>query len=111
MLSEIDRARSALFHLDASCDRSMWIRAGMAAHSAGLDESTWIDWCETGANYCGEREARSVWRSIKPEGGIKAATLFHMAQAAGWHDSQTHQNGTQAARALNPKPAAQAKPQ
>jgi putative DNA primase/helicase len=87
MLTDIDRARSALFHLDAGCERSTWVRIGMAAKAAGLDLADWIDWCATGANYGGEREASGVWRSFKSAGGISSATLFRMAIDAGWSDS------------------------
>jgi hypothetical protein len=87
MLNEIERARSALFHLDAACDRAEWIRIGMAAKAAGLQLIDWIDWCASGANYGGEREAQAVWRSFKSIGGIGAATLFRAAIDAGWSDS------------------------
>lgn len=89
MLSEIDRARSALFHLDAGCERTEWVRLGMAAKAAGLDVADWIDWCASGSNYGGEREARAVWRSFAPAGGIGSATLFRAAIDAGWSDSAT----------------------
>lgn len=87
MLSEIERARSALFHLDAGCDRAEWIRIGMAAKAADLDVVDWIDWCASGANYGGEREARAVWRSFASSGGIGAATLFRAAIDAGWSET------------------------
>lgn len=98
MLSEIDRARSALFHLDAGCDRSTWVRLGMAAKAASLDIADWIDWCASGANFGGEREARAVWRSFKQAGGIAAATLFRAAIDAGWSENS-------AARHPAPAPA------
>lgn len=87
MLTEIDRARSAIFYLDAGCDRSEWIRLGMAFKAAGGDSDAWLDWCASGGNYGGEREARAVWRSFAPAGGIGAATLFRAAIDAGWSDS------------------------
>lgn len=90
-MNEIDRARSALFHLDAGCDRASWVRIGMGAKAAGLDLADWIDWCSSGANFGGETEARTVWRSFKPSGGIGAATLFREAFDAGWSDSSSNQ--------------------
>lgn len=87
MVNDIDRARSALFHLDAGCYRAEWIRIGMAAKAARLQLTDWIDWCASGANYGGEREAQAVWRSFKSIGGIGAATLFRAAIDAGWSDS------------------------
>ncbi|MCA8275245.1 PriCT-2 domain-containing protein [Burkholderia sp. AU30280] len=86
MLNELDRARSALVHLDAGCDRGTWVALGMAFKAAGGDLDTWLGWCATGANFGGEREARAVWRSFKTSGGISAATLFRAAIEAGWQD-------------------------
>lgn len=103
MLNDIDRARSALFHLDAGCDRETWVRIGMAAKATGLDICEWIDWSASGANYGGEREARAVWRSFKPTGGIGAATLFRIALDAGWSDSSPVRRPVAAPRQPEPE--------
>ncbi|WP_343654540.1 PriCT-2 domain-containing protein [Paraburkholderia caribensis] len=103
MLNDIDRARSALFHLDAGCDRAEWIRIGMAAKAAGLDVAEWIDWCASGANYGGEREARAVWRSFKQTGGIGAATLFRAAIDAGWSETAVARRPAPAVRHSEPE--------
>jgi len=108
---EIKRARSALFALDAGCARDEWVRAAMAAKAAGLAEDDFLAWSATGDNYSGVREARSVWRSIKPTGGIGAGTLFRMAGDNGWSDAQTRHSDAQAARMPSPNRTAQAKPQ
>ena len=108
---EIERARSALFSLDAGCARDEWVRTAMAAKAAGLPEDDFLSWSASGDNYSGVREARSVWRSIKPTGGIGAGTLFRMAGDNGWSDPRPHHNGTQAARVPSPKHAVQPKPQ
>ncbi|WP_175732596.1 AAA family ATPase [Burkholderia ambifaria] len=94
---EPGRARAALFALDASCERNEWVRAGMAAKAAGLSEDDFLEWSATGDNFGGERDARSVWKSIKPDGGIGAGTLFSMAKDAGWNDERTRLNGVQKA--------------
>jgi hypothetical protein len=92
------RARSALFALDAGCDRDEWVRIGMAAKAAGVAQQDWLDWCANGANYGGERDAKAVWKSIDTGGGITAATLFHLARAAGWADtSRKHRDDIPAA--------------
>ncbi|WP_233881028.1 AAA family ATPase [Paraburkholderia flagellata] len=83
---DYDRKRGALWALDAGCDRDTWVRIGMAAKAAGLPEDEWLDWSATGANYGGEADARSVWRSIEPGGGVGAGTLFKLADDAGWRD-------------------------
>jgi putative DNA primase/helicase len=84
---QLDHARSALFALDAGCPRSEWVALGMSFKAAGGDLDTWLDWCATGANFGGEREARSVWRSFRAGGGINAGTLFHAARDTGWTDA------------------------
>lgn len=81
------RARDALFSLDAGCPRSEWVSAGMAAKAAGLSEADFLEWSATGANFGGERDAKSAWKSFKQDGGIGPATLFRMAMDAGWRDT------------------------
>ncbi|KVD37563.1 helicase [Burkholderia ubonensis] len=103
------RAREALFSLDAGCPRDEWVRAGMAAKAAGLSEDDFLEWSATGANYGGERDARSVWKSITPDGGVRAGTLFKMATDAGWRDTHTR-NVTPAARVPVTKPTKAATP-
>ncbi|WP_446332866.1 toprim domain-containing protein [Burkholderia pseudomallei] len=93
------RARSALFCLDAGCERDEWVRIGMAYKASGGDTETWVEWCATGANYSGERDARAVWKSIDVAGGITGATLFHLARGAGWKDeSRANRHDVQATR-------------
>ncbi len=75
----------------------------MAAKAAGLSEDDFLEWSATGANYSGERDTRSVWKSIKPDGGVRAGTLFKMAKDAGWHDMHTR-NSTQRAHVPVAKP-------
>jgi hypothetical protein len=105
------RAREALFSLSAGCSRDEWLRAAMAAKAAGLSEDDFLEWSATGDNYGGERDALSVWKSIKPNGGIGPGTLFRMARDNGWSDAQAHHNGAQAARAPSHERTPQARPQ
>ncbi|ARK78161.1 helicase [Burkholderia pseudomallei] len=97
------RAREALFSLSAGCSRDEWVRAGMAAKAAGLSEDDFLEWSATGDNYGGVRDARSVWRSIKADGGIGEGTLFKMAKDTGWHDTHMR-NVMPAARVSVAKP-------
>lgn len=83
---ETERARSALWSLDAGCPRPEWVRLGMAAKAAGLTFEDWHAWSETAGNYRNEADCRSTWGSMKGE-GIGAGTLFAAARAAGWQDS------------------------
>lgn len=82
---ETERARSALWSLDAGCPRPEWVRLGMAAKAAGLTFEDWHDWSATAGNYRNEADCRSTWNSMKGE-GIGAGTLFAAARAAGWQD-------------------------
>jgi hypothetical protein len=82
---EIERARSALWSLDAGTDRDTWVKHAMGAKAAGLDFDAWHEWSATAGNYTNEADCRSVWRSIKP-GPVGEGSLFHAARAAGWTD-------------------------
>ncbi|SFT45257.1 PriCT-2 domain-containing protein [Paraburkholderia aspalathi] len=106
---ESERARSALFTLDAGCAREQWVRAAMAAKAAGLPENDFLAWSATGGNYGGEHDARSLWRSINLNGGVGPGTLFKMARDVGWNDAQPRANGAQGARVSSPMQSEQAK--
>ncbi|MFZ2315627.1 MAG: PriCT-2 domain-containing protein [Gammaproteobacteria bacterium] len=83
-----ERARAALNHLDPSCERGIWIRIGMAAKSASLSFEDFHNWSKNGGNYSGEKDCRSVWKSFKECGPIKAGTLFSIARENGWDEPQ-----------------------
>lgn len=85
-IDEIERARSALFFLDASMPREKWVRVGMAAKCAGLPSSDFVEWSKAGSAYKGEKDCENAWQSFKTEGGITEATLFGMARDQGWQD-------------------------
>lgn len=111
-LDEIERARTALFACDAGCSRDQWLRIGMAAKAAGVAFDDFRLWSEEAPNYHSEQDCLSAWKSFG-DGAVKAATLYHAARKAGWHDpTKPQQNGTQAARVpllsptSNPKPPA-----
>lgn len=102
MTSEIERAADALHHLDAGCARDEWVRAGMAAKSAGLSFDDFHNWSASAGNYSGENECRTVWKSFSESGAVTAATLFGMARARGWSDSRNKESrpGLPLAKAL-----------
>lgn len=80
------RALSALQAIDPGTDRESWVRAGMAAKAASLTLDDFTTWSERAANCAGPADCATVWKSIRPDGGIGAGTLFAMARAAGWHE-------------------------
>ncbi|KFB76644.1 MULTISPECIES: AAA family ATPase [Candidatus Accumulibacter] len=109
--AEIERARAALWSIDAGTDRETWVKIAMAAKSAGLDFDTWHEWSATAGNYKNEADCRSVWQSIKP-GPVGEGSLFHAARAAGWSDDegapavrpQSHQERPKQPEATKPPP-------
>lgn len=76
---------SALDYLSPDCGYDDWLRIGMALH-AELGEpgfALWDAWSAKSGKYPGEREMRAKWKSFRT-GAITGATLYGMAQAAGW---------------------------
>ena len=94
-MNEIERAADALHHIDAGCARDEWVRAGMAAKSAGLEFDDFNNWSASAGNYAGENECRTVWKSFDDSGAVTPATLYGMAFAQGWKDpSKSRTKGT-----------------
>jgi hypothetical protein len=88
LANDTDRARDALFSLDPGCDRTAWVRIGMAAKEAGLSLADFTDWSRGAANFQGEKDCTDVWRSFKAGGGVGPGTLFSLAKAEGWSDAR-----------------------
>ena len=99
MLVDTDRAIDALHSIPPDLPRDEWVRAGMAAHAAGLDFDAFNDWSAGAGNY-DERAARDTWRSFKPGKGVGAGTLFKLAAENGWRmgEGNPQQKTTQAPR-------------
>ncbi len=83
--SNLDRARSALFHMSPDMSRSDWVKAGMGAHAAGLSFDDFDQWSAAGGNYKAP-ECRATWRSFKAGKGVTDGALFGMAIDRGWTD-------------------------
>jgi phage/plasmid primase-like uncharacterized protein/KaiC/GvpD/RAD55 family RecA-like ATPase len=83
---DTDRIVSALAFIPPD-DRSLWLRAAMALKSElGEDgREIWDAWSQ-GADSYNAGDARDVWRSVKPGGGIGLGTLFFEAKQHGWSD-------------------------
>lgn len=88
-IHELARAESALWSLDPGCPREEWVKVSAAAKASGIDFDAWHGWCAGAGNYKSEADCRSVWQSIKTDGGIGPASLFYAAKAAGWRDDET----------------------
>ena len=83
MLADSDRAIDALHSIPPDLPRDEWVRAGMAAHAAGIDFDAFNDWSAGAGNY-DAAAARDTWRSFKPGKGVGAGTLFKLAAENGW---------------------------
>lgn len=85
---DLARIEDALSHLSPDCDRETWVKIGQAIHAAldadGFD--VWDQWSRGGSSYKAG-DAKDVWKSFRPGGGIGIGTLFHYAKEAGWTPS------------------------
>ena len=91
MVDELSRAHDALHFLDAGCDRDTWHRIGRAAIAAGVTVDELDTWSSTAGNYAGTRDVQAAFKTIKPDGGTGAGTLFRLARDAGWSDGDKRQ--------------------
>lgn len=83
----LDDVRDALRYLDES-NRDTWVRIGGAIKNEFGDDGfdVWDKWSEGYAKY-DKATARTVWKSLKPIGRKKTATLgsvIYEARLAGW---------------------------
>ncbi len=104
MLNTRDRARDALHAIPPDLPRSDWVRAGMAAHAAGLDFDEFDAW-STGAGNYDPRDARDTWRSFKNGKGLGPGTLFHMAARHGFRPDDSHERARPAKAPGRPQAA------
>ncbi|MGD9836082.1 MAG: AAA family ATPase [Piscinibacter sp.] len=100
MLADLERARDALHACDPDCPRDEWVKLAMAAKAAGVDAETFHQWSAQASSY-NERDARSVWDSIKRAEGIGPGTLFKTAVQNGWSPTRRGRS----ARARTERPA------
>lgn len=78
----------ALTFIDPN-DRDLWVMMAMAVKSAEGESgfSAWNAWSELSPSYR-ERDARAVWRSVKPHGGVTVRTLYKLARTAGYRGEE-----------------------
>jgi putative DNA primase/helicase len=82
--SKIAEIQAALDRLGAD-DRSLWLRAGMAIHSAAPNDegySLWCKWSKASEKY-DKKIQLTTWNSFKPRDGVNIGTLFWLAKQAG----------------------------
>jgi putative DNA primase/helicase len=91
MYSEVERIRDALQFVDSS-HRPTWLRMGMAVKSEHAETGfeVWEDWSRQADSF-NPKDARDVWRSIRPGGKVTIGTLFYEAMANGWRNDGSHE--------------------
>ena len=94
-MSEMERAREALFSISADIPRDEWVKVGMAAHSAGLSYEDYENWSSTAPSF-NAQACRAAWRSFKRDKGIGPGTLYAIAEQHGRHSDRKHLTRTKA---------------
>ncbi len=86
-------------------DRDVWVRMAMACRSALGDDgwALWDEWSEGSESYR-PQDALAVWRSVRPQGGITAGSLFELARRNGWRPNATGQYRPRSPRPNRPPP-------
>lgn len=87
MMTDTDRARAALRTIPPDLPRDEWHAVGRAAIAAGLTVDDLDTWSAPATNYKGRPDVVAAFRTIKPEGGTGAGTLFHHARQYGFGDA------------------------
>jgi putative DNA primase/helicase len=83
-MTSYEQIQQALSFVPAH-DREIWLRMGMAVKSELGEDGfpLWDEWSQTTNNYK-PGDARDVWRSIKPNGGVTIGSLLYEARANGY---------------------------
>lgn len=71
-------------------ERDQWITITAAYKAAGGSFDVWDAWSQRGDGYI-QRDAKDVWNSLKPGGGITERTLYKLAIDNGWKDPEREQ--------------------
>jgi putative DNA primase/helicase len=105
-----DRARNALYAIPADLPRDQWVKAGMAAHAAGLPFDDFDQWSAQADSY-NAQACKATFRSFKAApGGVTAGALFGMARDHGWSEGTPRPAPERAKKPVEP-PRAPAKGQ
>lgn len=80
----MDESRLALMHIPAD-DRDTWVSMGNAVKSEFGENAfeMWHEWSQSSEAYKSERDAKTVWRSLKV-GGVTMKLLVKLACQGGW---------------------------
>lgn len=103
-------AWEALQAIPSNLSRADWHKVGRAAIAANLSIDELVEWSRPAGNFKSEQDVRDAFRTIRPDGGTSAATLFHEAKKYGWTASTkpVHTSAEQGLMALGDLLAAKA---
>lgn len=105
--TELDRATDALRFISPDLSREDWVRVAMALKSEfGEDGFLPFDnWSMGGKSYKAN-DTKDTWKSVDGSGGVKIATLYHMAKQAGWGGAgvSTHSDVARDFQPINQEP-------
>lgn len=103
------KANSALTMLYASdYGYDEWKNICIAFKAAGGEENDWLSWCAIDAQRYVEKDARTLYRNVKPDGAITAKSLWKLAWDAGW-DWREKYDAIPKVRTVPPKLAIEAR--
>lgn len=83
---DMDELRSAVNHIDPSCDRKTWIEVGFALATVDAYD-LWNEWSKLSTEkYPGEPTMRHQWASFRNDKAsiVTVASIYHHANEAGW---------------------------
>ena len=80
-MQDLARARDALHAIPPDLPRDEWVRAGLAAHAAGLSFADFDAWSAGAENYKAH-DATAVWRSHGLSGSRASARSISCAASA-----------------------------
>jgi hypothetical protein len=83
------KLESALAHISPDIGYGEWLRVGMGiqAELGAGGFSVFDAWSSRGSKYPGSAALEQKWKSFEPGGGVTAATVYQMAQEAGWRSA------------------------
>jgi len=87
MSTSYEQINDAIQFIDPT-ERDVWLRMAMAIKSELGDSGNdiWLEWGQQADSF-NEKDAQSVWKSIRPDGRVTIASLFHLAKSSGWKNS------------------------
>lgn len=88
-LQEAD-VQDMLSYIDPDLAYDDWVSIGMGLHAGGYPLQMWDTWSRNGAKYV-HGDCAKRWKGFKPNGQTTMGSVWHFAQAGGWHPSMLYE--------------------